>query len=47
VSVYELTSPDEVVDLLAGGQGVLGIAVGPHSKRKLAEPATVAGLGRG
>ena len=28
VSVYELTSPDEVVDLLAGGQGVFGIALG-------------------
>ena len=26
--VYECTSPDEVVDLLAGGQGVFGIAVG-------------------
>lgn len=28
VSVYECTSPDEVVDLLAGGQGVYGIAMG-------------------
>jgi DNA-binding transcriptional MerR regulator len=28
VSVYELTSPDEVVDLLKGGQGVFGIALG-------------------
>ena len=27
-SVYECTSADEVVDLLAGGQGVFGIAVG-------------------
>jgi hypothetical protein len=27
VSVYECTSPDEVVDLLAGGQGVFGIAL--------------------
>jgi DNA-binding transcriptional MerR regulator len=27
-SVYECTSPDEVVDLLQGGQGVFGIAVG-------------------
>src|SRR3954452_22141234 len=27
-TVYECTSPDEVVDLLAGGQGVFGIAVG-------------------
>src|SRR4029079_1204300 len=28
VSVYECTSPDEVVDLVQGGQGVFGIAVG-------------------
>src|ERR1700753_629804 len=28
VSVYECTSPDEVVDLLAGGQGLFGIALG-------------------
>ncbi len=28
VSVFECTSPDEVVDLLAGGQGVFGIALG-------------------
>jgi DNA-binding transcriptional MerR regulator len=28
VSVYECTSGDEVVDLLAGGQGVFGIALG-------------------
>ncbi|MHB1431961.1 MAG: MerR family transcriptional regulator [Streptosporangiaceae bacterium] len=28
VSVYACTSPDEVVDLLAGGQGVFGIALG-------------------
>ena len=27
-SVYECTSPDEVIDLLAGGQGVFGIAIG-------------------
>lgn len=27
-SVYECTSPDEVIDLLQGGQGVFGIAVG-------------------
>ena len=26
--MYECTSPDEVVDLLAGGQGVFGIALG-------------------
>ncbi|MFC4868509.1 MerR family transcriptional regulator [Streptomonospora arabica] len=28
VSVYECTSPDEVVDLMQGGQGVFGIALG-------------------
>src|SRR3954463_16547785 len=28
VSVYECTSPDEVIDLVQGGQGVFGIAVG-------------------
>jgi hypothetical protein len=27
-SLYECASPDEIVDLLAGGQGVFGIAVG-------------------
>jgi len=26
-TVYECTSPEEIVDLLAGGQGVFGIAV--------------------
>jgi hypothetical protein len=26
--VYEFTSPDEVVDLLQGGQGVFAIALG-------------------
>ncbi|WP_042377302.1 MerR family transcriptional regulator [Gordonia alkanivorans] len=29
VSVYECTNRDEVFDLLRGGQGVFGIAVGP------------------
>ena len=28
VSIYECTSPDEIVDLLQGGQGVFGIAIG-------------------
>ena len=28
VSVYECTSADEVIDLLEGGQGVFGIALG-------------------
>lgn len=27
-SIYECTSPDEIIDLLQGGQGVFGIAVG-------------------
>jgi DNA-binding transcriptional MerR regulator len=27
-SVYECTSPDEVIDLVQGGQGVFGIAIG-------------------
>jgi hypothetical protein len=27
-SIYECASPDEIIDLLAGGQGVFGIAVG-------------------
>lgn len=27
-SIYECTSPDEIVDLLQGGQGVFGIAIG-------------------
>lgn len=31
-SVYECTSPDEVIDLLQGGQGVFGIAVGKVSR---------------
>ena len=28
-SVYEITSADDLIDLLAGGQGVFAIAVGP------------------
>jgi len=28
ISVYECTSNDEVIDLLQGGQGVFGIAIG-------------------
>lgn len=31
-SVYECVSPDEVVDLIQGGQGVFGIAVGRVSR---------------
>ena len=41
VSVYELTSPDEVVDLLAGGQGVFGIAVGSVWQQVAGELAAV------
>ena len=26
-SIYECASPDEIIDLLAGGQGVFGIAI--------------------
>ena len=29
VSIYECTTPGEVVDLIAGGQGVFAIALGP------------------
>lgn len=28
ITIYECTSPDEVVDLLASGQGIFGIALG-------------------
>ena len=49
VSVYECTSPDEVVDLLQGGQGVFGIALGrvwQEVEGNLAElPAVRAGDG--
>src|SRR6188472_2442122 len=31
-TVYECTSPEEIVDLLQGGQGVFGIAVGGTMK---------------
>ena len=27
-SIYECTSPDDIIDLLQGGQGVFGIAIG-------------------
>lgn len=47
-SVYECRSPEEVVDLLQGGQGVFGIAIGGAFKeiqgslsRLPAEPAAV------
>ena len=51
-SVYECTSADEVIDLVQGGQGVFGIAVGrvwrevegslAELPRERTEPATVA-----
>jgi DNA-binding transcriptional MerR regulator len=53
-TVYECRSPEEVVDLLQGGQGVFGIAIGGAFKeikgslqhlpaeRAAGEPATVA-----
>jgi DNA-binding transcriptional MerR regulator len=48
-TVYECRSPEEVVDLLQGGQGVFGIAIGGAFKEiegtlsnLPAEPATVA-----
>ena len=51
VSVYECTSSDEVVDLLQGGQGVFGIALGriwQEVDGTLAElPAEQADAGRG
>jgi DNA-binding transcriptional MerR regulator len=40
VSVYECTSPDEVVDLLQGGQGVFGIAVNGSGGRWRARSLT-------
>ena len=35
-SVYECTSNDEVIDLLQGGQGVFGIAIGGSGARSRA-----------
>ena len=32
ITVYECTSPEEIVDLLQGGQGVFGIAIGGTMK---------------
>ena len=49
VSVYECTSPDEVVDLLTGGHGIFGIALGrvwQEVAQELGEPARNAGSGR-
>ncbi len=40
-SVYEMTSPDELVDLLAGGQGVFAIAVGKVASETRGQLATL------
>jgi DNA-binding transcriptional MerR regulator len=42
-TVYECTSPEEVVDLLAGGQGVFGIAVGGAFRELEGSLATLPG----
>ena len=49
-SVYECTSNEEVIDLLQGGQGVFGIALGKvwrEVEGELASPAQRAGRARG
>ena len=49
-SVYECTSADEVIDLVQGGQGVFGIAVGTvwrEVEGELADAAQRARRGRG
>ena len=43
VSIYECASPDEIIDLLAGGQGVFGIAVGKVWSEVEGSLATLAG----
>ena len=50
VSVYECTSDDEVIDLVRGGQGVFGIALGrslAQHRGHLVRAARRAGRGRG
>jgi DNA-binding transcriptional MerR regulator len=42
-TVYECTSPEEVVDLLQGGQGVFGIAVGGAFREIQGSLAQIAG----
>lgn len=42
-SIYECASPDEIIDLLAGGQGVFGIAVGKVWSEVEGSLATLAG----
>ena len=41
--IYECSSPDEIIDLLAGGQGVFGIAVGKVWSEVEGSLATLAG----
>ena len=45
-SVYECTSADEVIDLVQGGQGVFGIAVGRVWREVEGEPGRAAGRAR-
>ena len=42
-SIYECASPNEIIDLLAGGQGVFGIAVGKVWSEVEGSLATLAG----
>ena len=42
-SIYECASPDEIIDVLAGGQGVFGIAVGKVWSEVEGSLATLAG----
>ena len=42
VSVYECTSNDEIIDLLQGGQGVFGIAIGGVWQRDRGHPRRAA-----
>jgi DNA-binding transcriptional MerR regulator len=46
-TVYECTSPEEVVDLLQGGQGVFGIAVGGAFREIQGTLARIAGESAG
>jgi DNA-binding transcriptional MerR regulator len=43
VSIYECASSDEIIDLLAGGQGVFGIAVGKVWNEVEGSLATITG----
>ena len=46
VSVFECTSDDEVIDLLRGGQGVFGIALGGVWREHRGHPVRAAGRAR-